>query len=275
MKSPKANNSPKKQDVDVALEVEEEHNGLTKFNESTDRTSFIPNGSCCFAAITACVALVSLACFTGGWLFFIILGTTAFIVASVGAMLFEGWKKSKWLKWLLVVLIPIVLAAGGLLTTHGWNKRDSLAQDRSLLIAAAAELRLNKTYVYVKSQCRDTFLVRGGNLSTPAYVTPTAREIRQVLTQGTSFQGNRDLVHAITVYALAVDRLAPRLEYISRFCSQPIATIEMKKSAVEKELGKGNNSSLEYIAGAYEQLHAVLVSDYPWAIRVHARRTWL
>lgn len=68
------------------------------------------------------------------------------------------------------------------------------------------------------------------------------------------------------------DRLAPRLEYISRFCSQPIATIEMKKSAVEKELGKGNNSSLEYIAGAYEQLHAVLVSDYPWTIREAEKR---
>lgn len=252
--------------MDAALEIEKKHNRLTKFNESTGRTSFIPNGSCCFAAITAGVALISLACFTGGWQFFVILGTTAFIVASVAAMLFEEWKKSKWLKWLLAVLIPIVLAAGGLLTTHGWNKRDSLAQDRSLLIAATDELRLNKTYLYVISQCRDTFLARGGNLSAPAYVTPTAREIRQVLTKGISYQNDTDLVHAMTVYTLAVDRLVPRLEYISRFCSQPIATLEMKKSAVKRKLGKGDNSSLEYIELAHKQLQAVLVAEYPWAV---------
>lgn len=196
----------------------------------------------------------------------IALAAFVIIVGTAGSLLFEEWKERNWRKWLRAVFIGIVLVVGTLLTSHGWNMRDNYFRDRALLIAAATEWRINKTYIHVQSQRRDEFLTRGSNLSTALFVLPTARETRQVLTQATSFRDDTPLIHALTLYAIAADRLVASLEHIDRLCSQPIATMEMKKMVVERELGEGKDSSLQYFVKAHEQLENVLVSKYPWSL---------
>jgi len=197
-----------------------------------------------------------------------LIGLAAFIIIAGTALslLFEEWKERNWRKWGRAVFIGIVLAVGVLVTTHGWNLRDNYLRDRGLLIAAAAEWRLNKSYIHVQSQRRDDYLTRGGNLSTPTFVVPTAREMRQVLTQATSFRDDRPLIRALTLYAMAADKLVPVLEHTDRLCSQPIVTMEMKKRIVEAELGKGKDSAFQYFIKAHEQLGNILTSSYPWSL---------
>jgi hypothetical protein len=196
----------------------------------------------------------------------IVWGSLIVIAGSAGSQLLPDWKKHKWFRWVRAVCIGIVVAVGALITTYGWNERDNYFRDRGLLIAAAAEWRLNKTYIHVQSQRRDDYLIRGGHLSTPVFVLPTAREMRQVLTQATSFRDDRLLIHALTLYVMADDKLVPVLEHIDRLCSQPIATMEMKKKAVETDLGRGKDSAFQYFIKAHEQLGNILTSTYPWSL---------
>lgn len=197
-----------------------------------------------------------------------LISVAAFIIIAGTALslLFEKWEERNWRRWGQAVFIGIVLAVGALVTTHGWNLRDNYLRDRGLLIAAAVEWRLNKTYIHVQSQRRDEYLIRGGQFSTPIFVLPTARETRQVLTQATSFRNEEPLIRALTLYALAVDKLAPQCEHIDRICSQPIAAMETKKSIVKTELGKDKNSSFQYFIEAHEQLGKILASSYSWSL---------
>lgn len=188
------------------------------------------------------------------------------VVGTAGSLLFEEWKERNWRKWGRAVFIGIVLVVGMVFMTNGWNARDNCFRDRALLIAAATEWRINKMYIHVQSQRRDEFLTRGGNLSTALFVLPTARETRQVLTQATSFRDDTTLIRVLTLYAMAADRLGASLEHIDRLCSQPIATMEMKKIVVERELGEGEGSSLKYFVKAHKQLKNVLDSSYPWSL---------
>jgi len=204
----------------------------------------------------------------------IVIGFLAFVAGSailVWADISKERQSSKWRKWLRSIwlrgiFVPIILAVGGLLITYGWNERDNYLRDRSLLIAAAAEWRLNKTYIHVQSQRRDEYLIRGDQFSTPIFVLPTARETRQVLTQATSFRNEILLKRALTLYAMAVDKLVPLCEHIDRLCCQPIATMEMKKGIVKTELGKGKNSTFQYFIEAHEQLGNILTSSYSWSL---------
>ena len=220
----------------------------------------------CYAAIVIC--------YKGPYWWSIVIGALAFIVGTAILAWDDIGKESqsskwrKWLrsKWLRVIFVPIILAVGGLLTTYGWNKHDNYLRDRSLLTAAAVEWRLNKTYIHVQSQRRDEYLIRGNQFSTPIFVLPTARETRQVLTQATSFRNDRPLIHALTLYAMAVDKLVPLSEHIDYLCSEPNATMEMKKRVVETELGKGRDSTFQYFIRVHEQLGNVLTSNYSWSL---------
>jgi len=196
----------------------------------------------------------------------IVLGTFAFIFGSMVSLLTEEWKKRKWLKLTRAAIVSFIIAGAALLTTYAWNTWDNYRRERALLIAAAAEWRFNKTYIHVQSQRRDDYLTRGGHLSTPVFVLPTAREMRQVLTQATSFHHDRPLIHALTLYVMAADKLVPVLEHTDRLCSQPIATMEMKKKAVETDLGKGKDSAFQFFIKSHEQLGDILTSSYTWSL---------
>lgn len=215
------------------------------------------------------VAAVIVLCLRPDWQS-IGLGTLAFIAGSALLVWTEESKEgqsSKNLKWLKGILVPIILAFGGFLTTHGWNLRNNYLQDRSLLTAAAVEWLINKTYIHALSQWRDEYLIGGDQFSTPILVRPTAGEMRQVLTQATSFRNDKCLKRALTVYVLAVDKLVPRCEYIYMNCSQPNITVKMKKKIVETELGADENNTFQYFVKSHEQLGNILTSSsYSWSL---------
>lgn len=198
------------------------------------------------------------------WL--ISLAALIIIAGTALSLLFEEWKERNWRKWCRAVFIGIVIAVGTFVTTYGWNLRDNYLHDRDMLIAAVTELRLNKTYIHVQSQRRNDYLARGGHLSTPFFVSPTAREMRQLMTQATSLIHDKTLIHALTLYVMAADKLVPRLEHIDRLCSQPIATMEMKKKIVQADLGDGEDSAFQYFINAHKQLESILTSSYPWSL---------
>jgi hypothetical protein len=196
----------------------------------------------------------------------IALGTIAFVIGSAGSILTDKWKNHKLLKWGRIIFLPIILAAGGLFTTYGWNTRNNYLRDRALLISVGCEWRINKTYIHVQSEHLKEYLAKGGHLSTPISALPTTQEARQALTQITSLRNDKPLIHALTVYVMAVDRLVPLCEHTDRLCSQPIATLEMKRTFVKTNLGNGKNSAFQYFIEAHKQLENTLNYSYPWLL---------
>ena len=74
----------------------------------------------------------------------VVCGTLAFLVGSMTSMLTDGWKQThKKLKWLRVLLVPIILAVGELLTTRGWNSWNRSDQERALVFSVARDWKLN------------------------------------------------------------------------------------------------------------------------------------
>ncbi len=196
----------------------------------------------------------------------IVSGTIAFVIGSAGLLLTEAWKNHELLRWVRVIFLPVILAVGGFFTTYGWNTRDNYLRDRALLIAMGSEWLINKTYIHVQSERRNVYLSEGGHLSTPIYTLPTAREARQTLTQVTFIRSDKSLIRALTVYVMAIDRLVSLCENIDRLCSQPIATMQMKKTFVEMNLGDGKDNAFQYFIKAHKKLEDVLLSNYPWSL---------
>lgn len=74
------------------------------------------------------------------------LGFLAFVAGSALLVWTDESKEvqsSKNLKWLKGILVPIILAFGGLLTTQGWNMRDNYFHNRAILKSIALEWKLN------------------------------------------------------------------------------------------------------------------------------------
>jgi len=193
-------------------------------------------------------------------------GALVVIAGSAASQLLPKCRGRKLLKWVRAVCIGIVIAGGTFISTFGWSQRASYLRDRASLIAAAGEWRLSKAYIHVMRLRRDGFLRRGGDLDTPIFVFPTVHDTRQVLTQATTFRHDNDLIHALTVYVMGVDRLTAALESIHILCSQPVASMDMKKRAVEKELSENRGSAFDFFTAAHAQLGNALASRYHWAV---------
>jgi len=195
----------------------------------------------------------------------ILLGSLAFVAGSVGVLLTEGWKKRKWLKWMRVIFIPIILAVGGLLTTHGWNARDNYLRDRALLVAVATEWQRNADLMPQILSLRDIYDTSDHKLLITEFLLPTAQESRDALIHSSSIHRDVILVRWLRNYYRVTDQFALALQDIRRVCSDPLATTEMKNSALKQVFE--TRLIFEYFRQGHRHLGEFLDVNYNWAVR--------
>jgi len=188
-------------------------------------------------------------------------GILAFVFGSAFLVLTEEWKESK-LKLLKAVLIPILLAIGGLLTTHGWNLRDNYLNERTRLAAMATELELNLMRIHLLSLSYDEYKTTKNSQEMTALSLLTTHQIRQVLGFSDSQKNDASLANMVFEYVFAADLLNSKLVQIDRTCSNHIAGREMVENLIQSTFGK------ECIFDSFRSLHKKLaghlVVKYDW-----------
>jgi hypothetical protein len=193
----------------------------------------------------------------------------AFIIIAGTALslLFEEWGERNWRRWGQAVFIGIVLAVGALVTTHGWNVRDNYLRDRALLVAVATEWQRNDDLIHEILLLRDIYDddTSGHKLLTPEFLLPTAQESRDALIHSSSIHQDVILVRWLKNYYRVTDQFALSLQDIRRLCSQPSATTEMKKLAMEQVFE--NSLIFEYFCQGHRHLGEFLDVNYNWAVR--------
>jgi len=187
-------------------------------------------------------------------------GTLVVVVGSAGSQLLPGWKDRKWLKWVRAVCIAIIVAAGALLTTHGWNMRDNHLRYRGVLKALAREWKLNdernREIKFNRHRVReDNFLKRR------PFPVPTHSYIEQAMditAFGLPSPEPSFLQLWLFVYTVRIDHLAIRLQGINQFASQK----DSYTQAFQQTFGEGDAYS-KYLE-AHREVERRLREAHPW-----------
>jgi hypothetical protein len=197
----------------------------------------------------------------------ILWGAVLVFAGSTGSQLLPEWKKLKWLRWVKALCIGIVITVGALITTHGWNVRDNYLRNRALLVAVATEWLRNDELIREILLLRDIYDndTSGHTLLTPEFLLPTAQESRDALIHSSSIHQDVILVRWLKNYYRVTDQFALALQDIRRLCSQPSATTEMKKLAMEQVFE--NSLIFEYFRQGHRHLGEFLDANYNWAVR--------
>jgi len=244
--------------------------------EPAARRKWCRNG---LIAITV-VVIVIVRCYQRPYWWPIVLGVLAFIAGSVLLVWTDESKEgqsSKWRKWLRGIglrdiwlkgiFAPIILAVGGLLTTYGWNERDNCLRDRALLVAVATEWQRNDDLIPEILLLRDIYDndTSGHKLLTPEFLFPTAQESRDALIHSSSIHQDVILVRWLKNYYRVTDQFALALQDIRRLCSNPLATTEKKKLAMDQVFE--NCLIFEYFRQGHRHLGEFLDVNYNWAVQ--------
>lgn len=194
------------------------------------------------------------------------IGTLAFVVGSIVAVLMEGLKKRKRLRWIRIILVPIILSAGALLTTKGWNTWNQYVRDESLIFAIAKDWKMNDMRImYINLQRDGTRRMEFKNLT--SFPIPVTDGIKNATTFN-RFNASRNdyFVKELFRYTYVADVLAIKLERINDIQAFPIpfTSNEPKKSIFESAFGpKG-----EYTAFVREHriLEHLINLNFPWVM---------
>ena len=192
------------------------------------------------------------------------MGTLAFLLGSGFLVLAEDRKGKLW-KWLKAILVPIILAAGGLLTTHGWNLRDNYLDDRARLIAMAAELKLNRMRIDLLSLSHDEYKSTNNPEEMTALSLPTTYQVGEVLSFSDIQKNDANLADMVFEYVFAADLLNSKLVQIDRVCSNHIASREMVKGIIQSTFGEG--CIFEVFRNLHKKLVGHLVKKYDWCYK--------
>ncbi len=188
-------------------------------------------------------------------------GTLAFLSGSAVLVRTEE-RKSELCKWLKGIFVPIILAVGALLTTHGWNLRDNYFNDRARLVAMAAELNLNRMCVDLLSLSYDEYKISNNQEEMTALSLPSTHQVRQVLNFSDIQQNDANLADMVFEYVFASDLLNAKLVQIDRVCSNHVVSRKMVKDIIQSTFGE------ECIFGVFCNLHKKLVGHlvvkYGW-----------
>lgn len=188
-------------------------------------------------------------------------GTLAFVGGSASLVWIKEWKEGK-LKLLKAILIPILLAAGGLLTTHGWNLRDNYFNDRARLVAMAAELHLNQIRIEILSISYSAYETTGNQEEMTALSLPSSHQVRQVLSFSDIQRNDATLADMVVKYVFAADLLNAKLEQIDRVCSNHIVRRETANRIIQSAFGK--NYLFDAFRNIHKQLAGHITAKYSW-----------
>lgn len=192
----------------------------------------------------------------------LVFGTLALVVGS--ALL--GWTEERkegilW-KCLRVILGSIILAAGGLLITHGWNLRDNYLNDRARLIAMAAELKLNRMRIDLLSLSYDEYKSTNNPEEMTALSLPSTHQVRDVLSFSDIQKNDANFADMVFAYVFAADLLNSKLVQIDRVCSNHIASREMVKGIIQSTFGE--ECIFDVFRNLHKKLAGHLVTKYDW-----------
>lgn len=191
----------------------------------------------------------------------IVFGTLAFVLGSAFLVLTEEWKESK-LKLLRAILVSILLAAGGLLTTHGWNLRDNYLNDQARLVAMAAELKLNLMRIHLLSLSYGEYKTTNNPEEMTALSLPSTHQVRQVLSFSDIQRNDTNLADMVFEYVFTADLLNAKLEQIDRVCSNQIASHETTKRIIQSAFGKKH--IFDTFRNTHKQLEGHIAAKYGW-----------
>jgi hypothetical protein len=188
-------------------------------------------------------------------------GTLAFLFGSAALVWTEERKSELW-KWLKGIFVPIILAAGGLLTTHGWNLRDNYFNDRARLVAMAAELNLNRMCVDLLSLSYDEYKTTNNQEEMTALSLPSTHQVRQVLNFSDIQQNDANLADIVFEYVFAADLLNAKLVQIDRVCSNHVVSRKMVKDIIQSTFGE--ECIFDVFRNLHKKLVGHLVAKYGW-----------
>lgn len=127
----------------------------------------------------------------------------SFIALFVGPILYEWAKKlDKDKPFLRIVLISIMVALGGLLSTFGWNKWTNYKEDQAILIAVATEWKImgaciDRTNKVIQHDISDD----SGN-TLPYIIIPNLNETNYAITHSVTVRNDSDLKRKLTDYVM-------------------------------------------------------------------------
>ncbi len=192
----------------------------------------------------------------------IVFGTLAFLVGSALLVWTAERKEGKSLKWQKGVIVPILFAVGGLLTTHGWNLRNNYFSDRARFVAMAAELKLNGIRIELLSLAYEEYKTIGNPEKMTALPLPRTHHVNQVLGFSDIQRDDAKLADMVFEYAFAADLLNAQLEKIDRVSSNHIASTEMVKEIVKSAFGK--ERIFLVFRNIHKQLAGHIAAKYDW-----------
>lgn len=178
----------------------------------------------------------------------------------------KWWKWRKWLrgmrKWLKGILVPIILAVGGFLTTNGWNMRDNYFRDRAVLKALVCEWKLNDLH-NTEIEYNEKLIRDSNHQKHQLFPLPTHSQITRAIdiTKPVHLpSGQLSLEVVLVDYINKMDFLCVRLRAINRFMGAPFAK-EAYAECVRQTFGKGD-AYPEYLE-AHRGVEARLRKAYP------------
>jgi len=214
-----------------------------------------------FLAVVSCIVLIMPCWLRSDWRW-IVFGTLALIVGSALLVFSEKWKEVKF-KLLKAVFVPILLATGGLLTTHGWNLRGNYFNDRAKLVAMAAELHLNRIRIEALSISYAAYKITGNQEEMTALSLPSSHQVRQVLSFSDIQRNDANLADMVFEYVVAVDLLNAKLQHIDTVCSNHIWNPDNTKKIIESAFGVEANI-FDAFGNIHKQLAGHITGKYSW-----------
>jgi hypothetical protein len=192
----------------------------------------------------------------------IVLGTLAFLFGSALLVWSDNWGKSKFLKWKKGVVVPIILAIGGLLTTQGWNLRTNYFNDRARFVAMAAELKLNGICIELLSLAYGEYVTTGNREKMTALPLPRTHHVNQVLGFSDIQRNDSKLADMIFEYVFAADLLNPELTKIDAVSSSYIISNEAVKKIVQSVFDQ--ERIFKAFRNIHKQLSGHIAANYGW-----------
>lgn len=189
-------------------------------------------------------------------------GTLAFIVGSAFLVWTADRKEGELLKWLKGVFLPVILASGALLTTHGWNLRDNYFSDRARFVAMAVELKLNRIRIELLSLTYGEYETIGNPEKMTSLPLPRTHHVRQVLSFSDIQRNDAKLADMVFEYVFAADLLNAELEKIDRVCSNHIVSAEMAKGVIQSAFGE--ERIFDAFRNIHKQLAGHIAAKYGW-----------
>lgn len=192
-------------------------------------------------------------------------GTLALIDAALVSDLTEKWGK-RGHRILRSVAVSILVATAGLLTTWGWDARNSYYDDREQLVAVAVELARNQAYFLANYKSAKSAGEGQDSSISPCFYNFDTSETRRSITENQMVRKDRDLAISLHDYISYFDRANEIIDRSNRMLSDPKVFSEKVLVQVGNSLTKKKTALLPKVANRLLRLESVLERDYKWAL---------